>query len=178
MSVSYLFKRGREPTKTSEVITFNPERRLQLDWKAFTKNHYAPYADRRKVTYFFPRDSFPKDNFTNVIVVPEDYPEGVIPRKIDRINHYNLMVQFYEKTGRNPEVLAAINKWKRYLFGGPIPKPRTPIPKLRKYNAVISYMIKLQKKQSNSKFQQLIIYGNGPSYSGLPQVTYPSQFRP
>ena len=169
MSISYLFKRGREPTKTSGVITFNPERRLQLDWKAFTKNHYAPYADRRKVTYFFPRDSFPKDNFTNVIVVPEDYPEGVIPRKIDRIKHYNLMVQFYENTGRKPEVLAAIRKWKRYLLGGPIPKPRTPppppIPKPRQNHKMITYLTK-------------IMYGNGPSYSGLPQVTYPSQFRP
>lgn len=125
----YLIKEGEEEEKKGSGLQLSDDRRFRLQWLAFTKSFYAPYADERKLTYFFPINY---SIFSNRIVVPKDHPEGIIPRKKDIYNHYNILVQFYEKTKDN-RVLDAINHWKENFFGKlpPFPKPRSPKPKPR-----------------------------------------------
>ena len=128
----YLLNEKKEEMKGSG-LSLTDDKRFAMQWLSFTRYFYASDAEERKLTFFLPSAQFQKTlGISNIIVVPKDYPDGIIPTRVDRYNHYNLLVQFYEKTKDN-RVLFTIQYWKQYCFGKlpPIPKPRAPKPKPR-----------------------------------------------
>ena len=153
----YLLNEKKEEMKGSG-LQLTDDKRFTLQWLSFTRYFYASDAEERKLTFFLPSAQFQKTlGISNIIVVPKDYPDGIIPRRVDRYKHYNLLVQFYEKTKDN-RVLFTIQYWKQYCFGKlpPIPKPRAPKPKPR----------------TSLLMQTSDFFCNLPTYTGLPNRQY------